>query len=446
MLALNHSLRSLGHRNFRLFFAGQTVSLIGTWMQQVAMLWLVNRLTGSEWLLGLVGFCGQIPSFFLSPVVGAWIDRVNRHRLVILTQTLSMLQAFALAALVFTGLIQVWHIVALSVVLGVVTAFHTTARQGFMIEMVTGKEDLANAIALNSSMVNGSRLVGPALAGLLIELTGEGICFLLNGISFLAVILALVAMRLPPYTRPTSVGNLRAGIWEGFQYAFGFGPIRSILLLMALVSFAGLPYSVLMPSIATKMLHGDATTYGYLMTASGVGALAAAIYLASRRSVLGLSLRLTLAPGVFGIGLIAFAMSRSLWLSLALLVVMGFAMMLQMAASNTILQTIVEPDKRGRVMSFYTMSFLGMAPLGSLLAGAVADSFGAPVTLIAGGVCCILSSLLFARSLPSFKALLRPIYRRMGVLPAVDGPPAQPGESMAVATTDGKEESGRSTD
>ncbi len=416
-LPLTHAVRALAHRNFRLFFAGQTISLIGTWMQQVAMAWLVYRLTGSALLLGTVTFSGQIPSFFLSPVAGVLTDRINRHRLIILTQTLSMLQALALAALVMTNVIEVWHIIVLSIGLGVVNAFDITGRQAFMTQMVTNKEDLANAIALNSSMVNGARLVGPAVAGLIIDATGEGWCFLMNGLSYLAVLAALVAMRLPPHLRPVTRGDLREGIWEGFQYAFGFPPIRSILLLMALVSFMGMPYSSLTPIFAKEILHGDSQTYGYLMTASGVGALLSAVYMASRRSILGLGIRLALAPAAFGAGLVAFALSENLWLSLAMLLIMGFAIMLQMAASNTILQTIVDEDKRGRVMSFYTMAFMGMNPLGSLLAGALADSLGAPTTLLLGGVCCIAASLAFARNLPALRALIRPIYRTLGVLP-----------------------------
>lgn len=412
-------LRALSHRNFRLFFIGQGVSLIGTWMQSLAMSWLVYRLTDSAFLLGLVNFAGQIPSFFLAPVAGVLSDRLNRHRTLVVTQTLAMLQAFLLAALTLTGEMRIGTIIALSGFLGCISAFDITTRQAFLLEMVPSKDDLANAIALNSSLVNGSRLLGPSLAGLVIAAVGEGVCFLLNGVSYLAVIAALLLMRVPARPRAAGPPRLLAGFLEGFRYAFGFPPLRAVLVLVAVVSLVGLPYTVLMPVFAREVLHGGPETLGYLMAASGVGALGSAVYLASRGSVLGLGIRITLGAGMFGLGLVGFAWSRNLWLSLALLFVIGFSMMLQMAGSNTVLQTLADEDKRGRVMSFYTMAFMGATPLGSLAAGALANRIDAPTTVLIGGGCCVVASALFARQLPQLRAIVRPIYVRMGILPEV---------------------------
>lgn len=412
-------LRALAHRNFRLFFVGQGVSLVGTWMQSLAMSWLVYRLTDSAFLLGLVNFAAQIPSFFLAPVAGVLTDRWNRHRTLVVTQTLAMLQAFVLAGLTLTGHAEIWVIIVLSGFLGCVSAFDITTRQAFMQDMVPRKEDLANAIALNSSLVNGSRLFGPSLAGLVIAWVGEGVCFLLNGVSYLAVLVALLRMEVAPRPRTARPSRLVAGFVEGFRYAFGFPPIRAVLLLLAMVSFVGLPYTVLMPIFAREILQGGPETLGYLMAASGIGALGAAIYLASRQTVLGLGLRIVLGASCFGLGLIGFAYSENLWLSLGLLFITGFSMMLQMAGSNTILQTLVDEDKRGRVMSFYTMAFMGATPLGSLVAGTLANRFGAPLTVSLGGVGCLAAAALFARGLPKLRAQVRPHYVRLGILPEV---------------------------
>jgi MFS family permease len=388
-------------------------------MQQVAMIWLVYDLTRSAWLLGVVGFAGQIPTFFLSPLAGVLSDRWNRHRTLLVTQSLAMLQALALAALALTGTVVVWHILVLGVLLGVVNSFDITTRQAFMTEMLDDRQDLANAIALNSSMVNGARLVGPALAGILISLVGTGVCFLLNGLSYLAVLAALLAMHLPPRTRPVVRPRLLCGLVEGFRYAFSFPPIRSVLLLLAVVSLMGTSYTVLMPVFATEILGGGPETLGFLTAAAGVGALTAALYLASRTTVLGLGRIIALMPALFGLALVGFSLSRSLALSLALLFVAGFALMAQMASSNTVLQTIVEEDKRGRVMSFYTMAFMGMVPLGSLLAGSVADQFGASTAVAIGGAVCIVAAAFFAFHLPALRGQVRPIYARMGILPEV---------------------------
>ncbi len=413
------AVRALGSRNFRLFFAGQSISLVGTWLQQVALSWLVYRLTGSAFMLGLVGFFGQIPAFIVSPVAGVLADHWDRHRTIVATQALSMVQALLLAGLVLAGRITVPEILVLSMLLGVVNGFDTPTRQAFLVQMVEKKQDLANAIALNSSMFNGARLVGPALAGMLIALVGEGACFLLNGLSYLAVIAALLAMRLPPPARPERRPRVVARLREGFTYAFGFGPIRAVLTLLALVSIVGVPYTVLMPVIATRVLHGGPSTLGALMGATGLGALIGALYLAARSSVVGLGRVIVMAAAVFGAGLVAFSFSTRLWLSLPLLLVTGFGMMVQMAASNTILQTIVDEDKRGRVMSLYTMAFTGTVPLGSLLAGAAAARIGAPWTIAAGGVASILGAFWFAHRLPALRVEIRPVFVRLGIVPEV---------------------------
>jgi MFS family permease len=412
-------LRSLKYRNYRLFFAGQSISLIGTWMQQIALSWLVYHLTNSALLLGLVGFFGQIPSFLLTPFTGVLIDRWNRHRILVVTQTLSMIQAFILAFLTLTGTIEVWHIVLLSLCLGLVTAFDMPARQAFVIEMVEKREDLPNAVALNSAMVNSARLVGPAVAGILVAAVGEGTCFVINGVSFIAVIIALLFMKVKRISVNVPINNIPKDIKEGFEYSFGFVPIRSILLLLGLVSLMGMPYTVLMPIFAKDILHGGPHTLGFLMSSAGIGALIGGIYLASRKSVLGLGRILAVATGIFGAGLIAFSLSKNLWFSLAMIFITGFGMIIQIASSNTILQTITEDDKRGRVMSFFTMAFMGMSPWGNLLAGALANKIGAPYTVLISGGVCILGALIFSTRIPSLRKIVHPIYIKMGIIPEV---------------------------
>jgi MFS family permease len=412
-------LRTLRYRNYRLFFGGQIVSLLGTWITTTATNWLVYRLTGSAWLLGVVGFAGQIPSFLFGPFAGLIVDRHNRHRLLVLTQTISMLQSFALAALTLTGRISIRAVILLSIVQGVVNAFDMPARQSFLIAMIEKREDLGNAIALNSSMVNAARLIGPTLAGLIIAAAGEGWCFLLDGVSYLAVIAALMRMRgIREEIRRTTGGALRQ-FREGLHSAFGFAPIRAIMLLLELVSLVGVPYTVLMPVFATTVFHGGAHTLGFLMTATGCGALTGALWLAARTSVLGLGRLIPIATALFGTGLIAFSFAHVWWLALPCLAVAGFGFMVQMAASNTVIQTIVDDRARGRVMSFYMMAFLGTAPFGSLIAGALSSRLGAPHTLLIGGLCCLLGALLFARELPAIRAAVRPVYVRLGILPEV---------------------------
>jgi MFS family permease len=411
--------RSLRYRNYRLFFGGQSVSLIGTWIQRIAMPWLVYHLTNSAFLLGVVGFAGQIPTFFLSPFAGVLTDRWNRYYIIIITQIVAMIQALILAFLFFLGVIKVWQIILLSVFLGCVNAFDIPARQSFVVEMVGKKEDLGNAIALNSSMVNGARLLGPSIAGILIASAGEGICFLLNGLSYIVVIVSLLMMKIVPRETKNQNTHVFKELKEGFSYTFGFAPIKSVIVLLGLVSLMGMPYTVLMPVFAKDILHGSSHTFGFLMGASGLGALIGAIYLASRKSVLGLERIIPLSAGIFGFGLIAFSLSRIFLVSLALMVIMGLGMMLEMASSNTILQTIVDDNKRGRVMSFYTMAFMGTAPFGSLLAGGLANSIGTPNTLIICGISCILGAIIFASKLSELKQMVHPIYERSGIISEV---------------------------
>jgi MFS family permease len=411
------AVRALRSRNYRLFFGGQSISLIGTWMTRIATSWLVYRLTGSAVLLGVVSFAGQIPAFFLAPLAGVWVDRWDRHRTLVVTQILSMLQSLALAALALAGIINITEIILLALAQGVINAFDMPARQAFVVQMVENREDLSNAIALNSSMVNAARLVGPSLAGMVIAAVGEGYCFLLDGISYIAVILSLLWMRVEPLSAGAPRRRIVEELNEGWRYVAGSVPIRSILLLLAVVSLVGMPYTVLMPIFASDVLHGGPHTLGFLMAASGVGALAGAVTLALRQSVLGLGKRIYVSAAIFGGSLIAFTLSRSLWLSLIVLPLTGFGMMQQLASSNTILQTIVENEKRGRVMAFYSMAFMGMAPFGSLLAGWLAARIGAPETLVFGGALCIAGSIWFARELPAIRALVRPIYRKLGILP-----------------------------
>ncbi|HSB06609.1 MAG TPA: MFS transporter [Thermodesulfobacteriota bacterium] len=408
--------RALYHRNYRLFFSGQGISLIGTWMQQIAMSWLAYRISSSAFFLGLVGFSSQICSFFFSPFAGVLSDRWNRHHILVVTQSLAMIQAFLLAYLTLTGSVDVHHLILLAIFLGLVNAFDMPTRQAFVVEMIERREDLGNAIALNSFLFNGARLVGPSIAGILISILGEGMCFLLNGISFLAVIMALLAMKIPKHERESKGTPILQGLKEGFSYAFGFLPIRSVLIFLGWMSLVMMAYTTLMPVFAKDILQGGPQTFGFLMAASGVGAVLGALYLASRTSVLGLGRLIAIASGFFGIGLIAFSFSRILWLSLFLLLLTGFGMMVQMASSNTVLQTMVDDDKRGRLMSLYTMSFMGMAPFGSLLGGSLASRIGAPVTLAIGGASCLVGAFVFMRKLPLLREMVRPIYLKKGIL------------------------------
>jgi MFS family permease len=411
--------RSLKYRNYRLFFSGQSISLIGTWMQRIAMPWLVYHITGSALLLGVVSFAGQIPTFLLAPFAGVLTDRFSRYRVLLVTQIISSIQAFILAILAITGSIQIWHIVVLSIALGCINAFDIPSRHSFVIEMVEKKEDLGNAIALNSMMFNGARLLGPSVAGLMLATTGEGVCFMINAISYLFVIISLLLMKVKSREIKIKESRMFSEMKEGLRYTFGFAPIRYLILLLGVVSLMGSSYQVLMPVYAKEVLGGGSDTFGFLMGAAGMGALLGALYLASKESILKLGRIIPLACGLFGIGLIFIAFSRVFLISLIILVFAGMGMMLHTASSNTILQTITDDDKRGRVMGFYTMAIMGTAPFGSLIAGALAKAIGTPATIFAGGAACLAGAIIFFRKLPELRTLIRPVYVKMGIIPEV---------------------------
>jgi MFS family permease len=407
--------RALRHRNYRLFFSGQGVSLVGTWVTRIAVSWLVYRLTGSALLLGVVGFAGQIPALLLAPVAGVLVDRWDKHRILVWTQVLSMLQSLALALLAIPGIITITQIILLQLFQGVIKAFDTPARQAFVVEMLDDPADLPNAIALNSMMVNLSRMLGPSIGGVLIALVGEGWCFMLDAVSYVAVVISLLMMRLVTQAATRAETSMWEELREGFSYVAGFAPARTVLLLLALIATMGTPYTVLMPAIAKLQLHGGPHTYGILMTATGVGALLGAGYLAARPSIRGLWRLMARSATLFGAGLVAFALSRSLALSLVILAFVGAGMMMSMAAVNTVLQTIVEQRLRGRVMAFYAMAFLGTAPIGSLIAGVVADHIGAPKTILLGGLACVLGAGVFRLAIPGLRAQIREVYAERGV-------------------------------
>jgi MFS family permease len=414
------ALRALKYRNFQLFFAGQLISLIGTWMQSVAQSWLVYRLTGSSLLLGLVGFAGQFPVLLAAPFGGIVADRYNRRNVVIGTQIASMILALVLAVLTLTNAISITEIFILAGLLGVVNGFDVPARQSFLVEMV-GREDLINAIALNSSMFNGARIIGPAIAGILVAKIGEGWCFFANGVSYIAVIVGLFLMRVPARTeRPT--GSPITHVIEGFRFIRRTEPIRALLLLLGLVSLVAMPYTVLMPIFADRILHGGARGLGILMGATGVGALLGALTLAARTGVHGLGKWVTFACAGFSITLMAFALSRNFWLSAALLVPVGFCMMLEMSSSNTLIQAMVPDQLRGRVMAVYSMMLMGMAPFGALLGGALADRLGAPLTVLMGAVACLGGAMIFGLRLPKIRGEARQLIVAQQM---VGGEPAQ---------------------
>lgn len=456
---LRHMLRALRGRNYALFFFGQGMSLVGTWMQTVAQGTLVWKLTHDMKKLAWVAFAAQIFGFLLAPLAGVLSDRWNRHRTILVTQSLAMVQATTLAALTLTGVVEYWHVLVLAGMMGLINSFDVPTRQSFVVKMVEHREDLPNAIALNSFIFNGARLVGPFLAGVLIPLFssggtavspnlagpataaaaqvsfhGEGVCFLLNAASYIAILWALAAMRLPPWQAPQRVEHMLHSLAEGARYSFGFAPIRSILLMLGWTSLVSMPYAVLLPAFTSEVLHhGQAqipllhwgkdflllryeSTYGLLVSSAGMGAILGAIYLASRKSVLGLGRWIIVASSLLGVGLILFSLSRVVLLSMGLLMAVGFGLMVQMASSNTILQTIVDEDKRGRVMSFYAVSFLGTAPFGAWAAGALGPWLGSPATLAISGLACLAGSAAFAVSLPKWRRLTRPIYVRIGIL------------------------------
>ena len=415
---LSHAWRALRHRNFRLFFGGQTISLIGTWMTRIATSWLVYRLTKSSLLLGTVSFAGQIPTFLLAPLAGVIVDRIDRRKVLVWTQTLAMVQSLALAWLTLSHRINIAEVLVLSALQGIINAFDMPGRQSFMIRMVGDRADLSNAIAINSSMVNAARLIGPSLAGMVIAASNEGWCFLVDGISYIAVIASLLMMRVS-YEQPQHHGaTMLEQLRQGWNYVAASLPIRSILLLFALISLMGWPFMVLMPIFAAQVLRGGPHTFGFLMGAVGVGSLVSALSLVVRRSVRGLLKIIPIGAALFGIGLVAFGLSRWQWLSIVLMFLTGYGMMQGVTTSNTILQTLVDEKMRGRVMSYYTMAFVGMAPFGSLLAGALAHAIGAPRTVIISGIACIVGSLWFWSRMAGIRAEMRPIYQRLGIVPA----------------------------
>ena len=418
--SISHAWRALRHRNFKLFFAGQGISVIGTWMTRLATSWLVYRLTRSALLLGVVSFAGQIVSFALGPLAGVWVERLNRRKLLVWTQSAAAVQSLAMAALTLAHVIHLWEIIALASLQGLINAFDMPGRQSFLVQMVEDRDDLSNAIAINASMANGARLVGPAIAGLLVAAVGEGWCFLIDGISYFAVIASLLLMRTKPMNIRRSAASMLEQMREGWDYVRSFRPIRTILLLFSLVSLMGWPYSVLLPVFAAQVLHGGPHTLGWLSGASGVGALISGLSLTLRKSVSGLARMGQIAVAMLGGALILFGLSHTLWLSLILMVFVGFGLMQGAAVSNTIIQSLVPEDKRARVMSYYTMAFFGAAPFGSLLAGTLAHRIGAPHTVMVSGAFCVAGSLWFTLELPKIRTIMRPIYEQMGLVPARD--------------------------
>jgi MFS family permease len=418
LASFSHAWRALHHRNFKLFFFGQSISLMGTWLTRLATGWLVYRLTHSALLLGIVSFSGQILAFVFAPIAGVWVERLDRRKLLVWTQAAGAVQSLALATLTLAHAINLWEIIALSAFQGFNNAFDMPGRQSFLVQMVEDRNDLSNAIAINSSMANAARLVGPAIAGLVVAAAGEGWCFLIDGLSYFAVIASLLMMRTKPVEIFRHATSMLEQMREGWDYVRTFAPIRTILLLFALISLMGYSWSVLLPIFAGQVLHGGPHTLGWLSGASGVGALLSAVSLALRKSVAGLTRMVQIATATLGIALIFFGLSHTVWLSILLMIGVGFGMIQCASASNTIIQSLVTEDKRGRVMSYYTMAFFGAAPFGSLFAGALAYRIGAPLTVMVTGAFCLGGSLWFALGLPELNAVIDPIYKQMGMLPA----------------------------
>ncbi len=416
---LRSMVRAFRHRNFRLYFGGQSISLVGTWVQQIALGWTIYQLTHSSLLLGLVSFAGQLPLFLLTPFAGVLVDRWNRHRTLIVTQSLSMLQAFALALVVSTHMLRVWNLIALNILAGIILAIDLPTRQSFIVDMVGSGRDLPNAVALNSFVITGGRMLGPAIAGLLLTIVTPAVCFSINAVSYMPVVAALLAMRVKKSAPITVHSSALDDLTEGVRYAIGFPPIRTVLLLVGLVSLLGMPYAVLMPIFAAEILHGGAHTLGLLMTAPGIGALFGTIYLASRKSIRGAGIRVAAGALIFGSGLIVAGLAHGLIVALFALFFVGLGMIVQLAISNTLLQTIVDDDKRGRVMSLYTMAFMGMAPFGSILGGALANHIGVQTTFLIGGIACAGGALLFATKIRSMRPMVLPIFVRKGIIPEI---------------------------
>jgi MFS family permease len=417
MKSLSHAWRALQHRNFRLFFFGQTISVIGTWMTRLATTWLVYRLTHSALLLGIVSFAGQFISFALGPIAGVWVERLYRRKLLVWTQAAAAVQSLAMAALTLAHMINLWEIIALTALQGMINALDMPGRQSFLVQMVEDRNDLSNAIAINSSMANGARLIGPAVAGLVVATWGEGWCFLIDGVSYFAVIASLLMMHIRPVELRRNTSSMLEQMREGWDYVRTFRPIRSILLLFSLISLMGYGWAVLLPVFAAQIFHGGATTLGWLSGAAGVGALTSGLSLAVRKSVVGLTRMLQIAVVMLGTALILVGLSQTLWLSLVLMAFVGFGMLQTASVSNTIIQSLVSEDKRARVMSYYTMAFFGAAPFGSLLSGVLADRIGAPHAVIVTGAFCLAGALWFTFELPKILAVMRPIYQDKGLLP-----------------------------
>jgi MFS family permease len=413
---MHPALRALRFRSFRVFFVGQGVSILGTWMQTLATSWLVYRLTGSAFMLGLAAAALQLPMLFLSPIAGVWADRLDRRRLLIVVQSLASVQALALAALTYAGLVQVWHVIAMSLFLGMANAVETPTRQAFLLEMVESKADLPNAIALQSMLFNGARFIGPTIAGVLLAAAGEGLCFLLNGVSYLAVVVAYCAIRVAP--RVTSGGQ--SALWHeivsGFRYAFGSLVTRRPIVLLACLSLFTAPWQSLMPIYAAERLGGDSSTLGLLIGAVGVGAFAATAFLALRATVRGLGRVIAACSVMAAVALTGFALSGALWLSLPLLAVFGFGLVATVASTNTILQTVADEDKRGRIISIYVTTFLGIAPVSNFVAGTIAEAIGAHWTILGCGLALAAAAGWFAWNLPSWRAAVRPIYAKQGII------------------------------
>ncbi len=418
--SVEHAWRALHSRNFRLFFVGQSVSVIGTWMTRLATTWLVYGLTHSALLLGIVSFAGQIVTFLLGPFAGVWVERIDRRKLLVWTQVAAGVQSLALAAFTLAHAITLWEIIGLSALQGMINAFDAPARQSFLVQMVDDPEDLSNAIAINSSMNNGARLVGPAIAGVVIAWFGAGACFLIDGVSYFAVIASLLMMRIRPLNVRRNKANMLTQMREGWDYVRTFRPVRTVLLLFSLLSLMGYSWSVVLPLFAVQVLHGGASTLGWLVGAAGVGAMASALSLALRKSVVGLTRMLQISAAMLACGLMLLGLSHRLWISLGLMSVIGFGMLQAAAASNTVIQSLVPEEKRGRAMSYYSMAFFGSAPFGSLFAGALADRIGAPHTVIVCGLFCIAGSLWFATELPKIAPIMDTVYRQKGLLPEID--------------------------
>lgn len=413
---VKHTFRSLRYRNFRLFFFGQSISLIGTWVQRIAAPWLVYTMTDSAFMLGFVGFVGQLPTLLISPLAGVVSDKYNKHKMLLITQIALMIQAFLLAILAFSDDIQIWQIIILVMLHGIFNAFDVPVRQSLVVELVEDKEDISNAIALNSTIFNGAKLVGPSLAGILITVTSIGVCFLINAVSFLFVIASILMMREVPHVKKEVKSGMVSNLKEGWNYTFGFPPIRNVILLLISVNLFGIMFILLMPVIAKEQLAGDSATFGMLMASSGVGAMIAAIYLASRKTVKGLARMIYKAISICGVALLLLAYSTNAYISSVLMVIAGFGMMLSTASGNSVIQTLADDDKRGRVMSYYSLAFLGTAPIAAIISGWAADLIGVDNTIMLSGVIVLITGFLFWWDYKNIKGLIIETYKQKGII------------------------------